>query len=212
MNKPEPGVQARNREAMTKRILAAAERVFAEYGYSGASISRIAAEVGLPKSNVTYYFETKEELYRQVVVDIFNVWRAAADAIHVENDPIEALSDYIDSKLDLARTRLYGSKVWANEIIQRAPIVQDYLEGELRTWTEDRIKVIDTWIAKGQLRPISARHLLYAIWATTQHYADFMHQITTLNDGKEYSDQQWEEAKRAVKDLLLSGVSINESG
>lgn len=208
MNKPERGIQVRNRQEVTARILAAAERVFADYGFTGASISRIAAEAGLPKSNVVYYFETKETLYRRVVEDIFDIWRAAADEITEDADPIAALGAYIDSKLDLARTRPYGSKVWANEIIQRAPIVQDYLEDELRRWTDDRIAVIEVWVARGQVRPISARHLLYAIWAMTQHYADFTHQITTLNDGEELTDAQWNETKRAVKDLLLSGVAV----
>lgn len=211
MNKPDRGIQSRNREEVTGRILSSAERVFADYGYMGASISRIAAEAGIPKSNVVYYFETKEQLYRRVVGEIFDIWRAAADTIAVDNDPVKALGDYIDTKLDLARARPYGSKVWANEIIQRAPIVQDYLEDELRSWTDDRIAVIDAWIARGKIRPISARHLLYAIWATTQHYADFVHQITTLNDGAEYSDAQWAEAKVAVKDILLSGVSLPQS-
>lgn len=200
------GIQSRNRQEITGRILTAAERVFAEFGYAGASISRIAAEAGIPKSNVVYYFETKELLYRRVVGEIFDIWRAAADSITVDNDPIQALGDYIDTKLDLARTRPYGSKVWANEIIQRAPIVQDYLEDELRSWTEDRIVVIEAWIAHGRIRPISARHLLYAIWATTQHYADFTHQITTLNEGVELTNRQWDETKSAVKDLLLRGV------
>lgn len=200
------GIQSRNRQEVTGRILSAAERVFAEFGYAGASISRIAAQAGIPKSNVVYYFETKELLYRRVVGEIFDIWRAAADSITVDNDPIQALGDYIDTKLDLARTRPYGSKVWANEIIQRAPIVQDYLEDELRSWTEDRIVVIEAWIARGQIRPISARHLLYAIWATTQHYADFTHQITTLNEGVELTNRQWDETKSAVKDLLLRGV------
>ncbi|WP_298559518.1 TetR family transcriptional regulator C-terminal domain-containing protein [uncultured Aliiroseovarius sp.] len=200
------GIQSRNRQEITARILTAAERVFAEFGYAGASISRIAAEAGIPKSNVVYYFETKELLYRRVVGEIFDIWRAAADSITVDNDPIQALGDYIDTKLDLARTRPYGSKVWANEIIQRAPIVQDYLEDELRSWTEDRIVVIEAWIANGKIRPISARHLLYAIWATTQHYADFTHQITTLNEGVELTNRQWDETKSAVKDLLLRGV------
>ena len=209
MNKTTKGIQSRNREEKTAQILVAAEKVFAEFGYAGASISRIAALAGIPKSNVVYYFETKEALYRRAVGEIFDIWRAAADSIAVENDPIDALGDYIDTKLDLARTRPYGSKVWANEIIQRAPIVQDYLEDELRSWTENRITVIDAWIANGQIRPISARHLLYAIWATTQHYADFTHQITTLNDGVEFSNQQWDEAKAAVKDLLLSGVQLH---
>ncbi|SMR82641.1 transcriptional regulator, TetR family [Aliiroseovarius halocynthiae] len=206
------GIQSRNRQEITGRILTAAERVFAEFGYAGASISRIAAEAGIPKSNVVYYFETKELLYRRVVGEIFDIWRAAADSITVDNDPIRALGDYIDTKLDLARTRPFGSKVWANEIIQRAPIVQDYLEDELRSWTEDRIVVIEAWIERGKIRPISARHLLYAIWATTQHYADFTHQITTLNEGVELTNRQWEDTKNAVKDLLLSGVQIHGDG
>lgn len=188
--------------------MSGAERVFAEYGFEGASFGRIAQEVKLPKSNVVYYFETKKKLYRLVVEDIFNVWRQAADNIQPENDPQRALGEYIDAKLELARMRPYGSKVWANEIIQRAPIVQDYLENELRQWTNDRIAVIDGWIAEGRIRPINARTFLYAIWATTQHYADFTHQIQTLNDDKELSETQWDETKRAVKDILLNGIAL----
>lgn len=201
------GIQLRQRTETLQRIHLAAERVFADYGYAGASFSRIASEADLPKSNVLYYAQSKEKLYRAVVNDIFDVWRAAADGLHRDNDPIPALSAYIDTKLDLARDRPHGSKVWANEIIQRAPIVQDYLEGELRRWTDERIEVIDGWIARGLMRPISARHLLYSIWATTQHYADFVHQIDTLNENKPMSATQWDETKIAVKDILLGGVA-----
>ena len=163
--------------------------------------------MNLPKSNVVYYFETKKKLYRLVVEDIFKVWRQAADNIQSDSDPVRALGDYIDTKLELARIRPYGSKVWANEIIQRAPIVQDYLENELREWTDDRISVINRWIADGRIRPINPRNLLYAIWATTQHYADFTHQIQTLNDDRELSEAQWDETKRAVKDILINGIA-----
>ncbi|MEL6640417.1 MAG: TetR/AcrR family transcriptional regulator [Pseudomonadota bacterium] len=208
MNKPATGIQAKHREETRERILIAAERVFAEYGFEGASFSRIAAEAELPKSNIVYYFETKMKLYRLVVESIFNVWREAADALQPENDPAQALGDYIDTKLELARERPNGSKVWANEIIQRAPIVQDYLEGELRQWTTDRIAVIDGWIAAGRIRPINARTLLYTIWATTQHYADFTHQIRTLNDDQDLSAAQWDEIKQAVKDILINGVVL----
>jgi TetR/AcrR family transcriptional regulator len=201
------GIQARHREETRERILAAAERIFAEYGYESGSLSRIAAEAELPKSNIVYYFESKHKLYRLVVENIFNIWREAADAIYPENDPEQALSDYIDTKLELARTRPFGSKVWANEIIQRAPIVQDYLEGELRNWTEDRIRIIDGWIAEKRIRPIDSRSLLYAIWATTQHYADFTHQIQTLNNDQEFTEKQWQQTKQAVKDLLIKGVA-----
>lgn len=211
MNQPVRTTQQRNREQTQSRILAAAERVFAEYGYAGGSISQIAAAAGLPKSNVVYYFPTKEALYREVVGDIFEVWREAADCISEQADPIQALSDYIDTKLDLARSRPFGSKVWANEIIQGAPIVQDYLEGELRSWTEDRIRVIDRWIEEGKIQPVSARHFLYAIWAVTQHYSDFGHQISTLNDGAGLSNAQWAETKAAVKQILLQNVALPDA-
>ena len=198
--------QKQNREHNIEKILAAAEMVFAEFGYSGASISRIAEMAGLPKSNIVYYFASKELLYRTVVEDIFNVWRAAADEIVEDADPAFALGSYIDTKLELARTRPYGSKVWANEIIQGAPIVQDYLESELQSWTDQRVFVINRWIELGKIRPVSPKHLLFAIWATTQHYADFKHQISTLNEGSELSAEQWEETKKNVKAILLHGI------
>ncbi|MGR3812872.1 MAG: TetR/AcrR family transcriptional regulator, partial [Cognatishimia activa] len=54
-------------------ILAAAEKVFAEAGYGGATMQLIADLAGLPKANLHYYFPTKEALYRQVVENIFQI-------------------------------------------------------------------------------------------------------------------------------------------
>ena len=206
MDAPQPTKQKKNREKTIEKILTAAEITFADFGYNGASISKIAERAGLPKSNIVYYFASKELLYRTVVEDIFMVWRDAADEIHVDADPKEALGQYIDTKMELARTRPFGSKVWANEIIQGAPIVQDYLETELRSWTEERVAVMNQWIKDGKIRPIQPINLLFAIWATTQHYADFNHQIATLNNGEHLNEAQWLEAKRQVKELLLLGV------
>ncbi len=201
-----PGKQTQNRQMMEKKILDAAEMVFAQHGFAGASVSMIARLAEIPKSNILYYFPTKELLYRTVVEDIFSVWVQAADAISEENSPLDALGSYIDLKMDLARSRPYGSKVWANEVIQGAPVLHDYLVEELRNWTDTRIKVIEAWTAAGKLRPVNGRHLLYLIWATTQHYADFGHQIEKLNHNQPLSDQQWQEAKAAAKSIILGGV------
>jgi TetR/AcrR family transcriptional regulator len=50
--------------------------------------------------------------------------------------------------------------------------------------------------------------LLYMLWATTQHYADFGHQIETLNKGKPLNRAQWAEAKASVKQIILAGIGI----
>ncbi len=193
------------REVNERAILEAAETVFAEFGFAGASTGRIAELAGVPKANLHYYFPTKESLYRRVIDNIFSIWLEAAGSFDSFDDPVEALSRYIDTKMEISRAHPMGSKVWANEIIQRAPIIQDYLETTLRDWTAARVAAIERWIAEGKMAPVDPNHLLYMIWATTQHYADFGHQILTLNGGRELSDAQWATAKRTVTEIILRG-------
>ncbi|MBS8259421.1 TetR/AcrR family transcriptional regulator [Roseibium polysiphoniae] len=189
-------------------ILEAAESVFAEYGFKGATTGMIADHAGLPKANLHYYFPTKLALYRQVVENIFRIWLEAANTFDDCDDPEEALTRYINAKMDISRSHPMGSKVWANEILHKAPVIQDYLETTLGEWTDTRIAVIERWIDQGKMAPIDPRGLLYMIWATTQHYADFNHQIDTLNDGKPLSDQQFAKAKQTVVSIILAGVGI----
>lgn len=203
------GHKAAIREENERAILAAAEEVFAEYGFAGATTSRIAERAGIPKANLHYYFPTKEALYRRIIDNIFTIWLQAADSFDESDDPVEALTRYIHTKMDISRTHPMGSKVWANEIIQRAPLIQDYLETTLREWTASRVAVIERWIAEGRIAPIDPQYLLYMIWAATQHYADFGHQIKTLNGGAELSDQQFDEAKRTVTETILRGIGAS---
>ena len=189
-----------------RAILDAAEEVFAEAGFGGASMQQIADRAGVPKANVHYYFSTKKILYRQVVERVLRIWLSAADSFGEAATPTEALTDYISVKMDLSRSHRAGSKVWATEILQGAPAIQDYLDTTLRDWLATREPIIRNWIATGQMRPIEPKNLLYIIWATTQHFADFSHQIETLNDGKPMDDTDWQAAKDDVTNVILSGL------
>lgn len=195
-----------------RAILEAAEAVFAEHGLRGATTGRIAERAGIPKANLHYYFPTKELLYRHVVEKIFKIWLEAANAFDDCDTPEEALTRYIGAKMDISRKHPMGSKVWANEIIHGAPVIQDYLETTLVEWTETRMAVIDRWIADGRMATIDSRTLLYMIWSTTQHYADFNHQIETLNNGRPLSDAQFETAKQTVVRIILAGVGLRPAG
>lgn len=187
-------------------ILAAAEKVFAEAGFGGATMQLIADMAGLPKANLHYYFATKEELYRRVVETIFEIWLHAAESFDNAPGPVEGIGAYIDAKMDISRHHPFGSKVWASEVMHGAPVIQDYLETTLRQWTEGRVRVIRRWIDEGRMAPVDPHHLLYMIWATTQHYADFGHQIETLNGGRPLSERQWTRAKDSVKTIILRGI------
>lgn len=201
-----PGRRTDIRQQNERLILDAAERVFAEAGFGGATMQLIADMAGLPKANLHYYFPTKEALYRRVVRNIFEIWLDAAASFDDAAGPVEGIGAYVEAKMHISRHHPHGSKVWAAEVMHGAPVIQDYLETTLRDWTESRISVIERWIAKDQMAPIDPRHLLYMLWATTQHYADFCHQIETLNAGQPLSDRQWRDATDSVKQIILRGI------
>ena len=201
--KPRPTIREENEQA----LLAAAERVFAEQGFAGATTAAIAREAGVPKANLHYYFATKEQLYRAVVERVLNAWLAAASSFDASDDPLEALAAYIGAKMDLAREMPLSSRIWSAEIMRGAPIIQDFLDTTLTQWVASRGAVVERWIAAGKIKPIDPKFLLYMIWATTQQYANASHEMATLNGGRPLDDAAFERAKRQVIDTIISGVA-----
>ncbi|WP_186030580.1 TetR/AcrR family transcriptional regulator [Burkholderia gladioli] len=195
--------KAHIRESNEAQLLACAEAVFAERGLDGASTALIAERAGVPKANLHYYFPTKLALYRRVLEDLFDDWHQAAGAFEGGDDPVEAIGGYVRAKMELSRRRPLGSKVWANEIIRGAEHMQDILAQRVKPWFDTRAKAIDDWIARGLLAPVDAHALLYLIWATTQHYADFDAQIQALSGKRALTKKAFETKTEQVVQLVL---------
>ncbi|AOI80795.1 TetR/AcrR family transcriptional regulator [Burkholderia sp. NRF60-BP8] len=195
--------KAHIRESNEAHLLACAEAVFAERGLAGASTSMIAERAGLPKANVHYYFPTKLALYRRVLDDLFEDWHRAAGSFEAGDDPVEAIGGYVRAKMALSQRRPLGSKVWANEIIHGAEHMQDILSQRVKPWFDTRIKVIEGWIARGLLAPIDPHALMYLIWATTQHYADFDAQIRALSGKRAFTKKAFDEKTEQVVQLVI---------
>ncbi|WP_175856519.1 TetR/AcrR family transcriptional regulator [Burkholderia anthina] len=195
--------KAHIRESNEAHLLACAEAVFAERGLDGASTAMIAERAGLPKANLHYYFPTKLALYRRVLDDLFEDWHHAAGPFEDGDDPVEAISSYVRAKMDLSRRRPLGSKVWANEIIHGATHMQDILSERVKPWFDQRVAVVEGWIARGLLAPVDAHALLYLVWATTQHYADFDAQIRALSGKRAFTQKGFDEKTEQVVQLVI---------
>ncbi|HGL6717381.1 TetR/AcrR family transcriptional regulator [Burkholderia contaminans] len=195
--------KAHIRESNEAHLLACAEAVFAERGLDGASTAMIAERAGLPKANLHYYFPTKLALYRRVLEDLFEDWHRAAGSFEGGDDPVEAIGGYVRAKMALSRRRPLGSKVWANEIIHGAEHMQDILSERVKPWFDTRVQVIDSWIVRGLLAPIDAHALMYLIWATTQHYADFDAQIRALSGKRTFTQKAFDEKTEQVVQLVI---------
>jgi TetR/AcrR family transcriptional regulator len=200
-----PGAKRRLNEG---RILAAAEEVFAETGYAGATTAAIAEKAGLPKANLHYYFRTKDALYRRVLEDILEQWLATGDQIVAEADPAQALGAYIAAKVEHSRRRPLASKVFANELLHGAPRLGDYLRREVRHWVTGKARVIDGWVAAGAMAPVEARHLFFVIWAATQTYADFDCQVAAVLGRDRLRDGDYQSAAALITKLVLDGCGV----
>jgi TetR/AcrR family transcriptional regulator len=188
-------------------ILKAAEEVFAAKGFDGATTAEIAARAGLPKANLHYYFPTKEAVYRAVIADTLHLWLSLFDHIAPDDDPAEALGGYIRRKMRHSFEHPLPSRIFALEVIRGAPVIRDFLAGDLRAWVEEKGRVIRAWAGQGRMAAVEPAHLFFTIWAATQTYADFDAQITAVL-GRRQTVRDRELATEQLVGLLLRGCGL----
>lgn len=206
------GIRARSRARIEANIRRAAEEVFAEMGFEGASTSLIAKRAGLPKANLHYYFKTKNDLYQFVLRDIIELWLNTAQEIQPDGDPATALAHYIAQKIDLARDRPIASRVFANEVLHGAPRFDEFMRRDLKDWVERKATIIDGWVAQGRMDPIDPKHLFFMIWATTQTYADFTVQIAAVLGRRDLTENDYRVAADQITKIILKGCGLSGPG
>ena len=200
---------SRSKNQIEKRavILNAAERVFAIHGFAGSRLIEIAEKAGLPKSNILYYFRSKEDIYGSLCQDILENWLEAIGDISENSEPSDALKKYIVAKMELSKKRPFASKVFAMEIISGAPVIGDYLATELRSWVDNQAKIFRAWQERGQIIDISPYHVFFVIWAVTQTYADFETQIKLVLGDEHLGSSEHDRAVKAVTEIILNGLA-----
>ncbi len=202
-SKMDGSIGAKNKQ----KILVAAEKAFATYGFKGTSVQQIADEAELPKTNILYYFKSKQGLYVAMLQDIMSLWNSRFDQVTEDDDPAESLADYIADKMTMSRTHPQASKIFAMEVLNGAPYLNKFFSNEHVAWMEGRVAILNSWIAQGRMTAVDPLYLLFHIWACTQHYADFSAQITSLR-GKTMKRADFDEATRQLVQLILSGCGL----
>ena len=187
-------------------ILNAALDVFSLNGFRGATIDQIAEAAGMSKPNLLYYFASKEEIHKRLLDDMLDLWLDPLRALDNEGDPISELRSYIRRKLEMARDFPRESRLFANEMLQGAPHAIDVLQGELKMLVDDKAKVIEAWMDDGRITRTDPYHLIFSIWATTQHYADFDVQVRAVLGKDRGGDGRFEDAARYLENLFMHGL------
>ncbi|KQP03586.1 HTH-type transcriptional regulator RutR [Pseudorhodoferax sp. Leaf265] len=210
----QPATKQRGRKIEDKRnvILSAALSLFSRFGLHGTTVDQVAARAKVSKSNLLYHFANKEELYVSVLRELLQVWLEPLRGFAAEQDPRTAIAGYIRNKLALSRDRPDASRLFCLEMVQGAPLLRDELARELRDLVERKSEVIRAWVADGRLAPVEPHHLVFALWAVTQHYADFAVQVEALT-GRTLADADFfEETVRNLQAIVLDGIARTPVG
>ena len=195
-------IQRENRE----RILEAALEVFSSYGFRGATVDQIAAAAGMSKPNLLYYFRGKEDMQHGLLDHLMSIWLDPLREMDAEGEPIDEIRLYIKRKLDMARDYPRESRLFASEILQGAPRLQELLRVQLKVLVDEKVEVIHKWMDQGRLAKCSPYHLIFSIWSTTQHYADFDAQLKIILTPDKYNVSRFEDAEQYLEQLFVHGL------
>ncbi|PWJ83890.1 TetR family transcriptional regulator [Pseudaminobacter salicylatoxidans] len=200
--------QRRTRIQQEKRelILEAALEVFSIHGFRGSTIDQIADTAGMSKPNLLYYFRHKEDIYTTLMQRLLTTWLAPLRELDDSGDPIAEIRDYIHRKLEMARDYPRESRLFANEILQGAPRIMPLLEGELKALCDEKAEIIKGWMRAGKIVRTDPWHLIFSIWATTQHYADFDVQVRAVLGPDRSGDDRFDDASRFLEQLFVHGL------
>lgn len=198
--------RTRIQEEKEERILEAALEVFSLHGFRGATVDQIAEVAGMSKPNLLYYFRTKEAMHRALITRVLDTWLDPLREFDAGGNPVSEIRSYIRRKLEMARDYPRESRLFANEILQGAPRILPMIEGELKALVDEKAQVIRGWMRAGRIIRTDPYHLIFSIWATTQHYADFDVQVRAVLGPDRGGEGRFEDAARFLEQIFIEGL------
>ncbi|RWX17651.1 TetR family transcriptional regulator [Rhizobium hidalgonense] len=203
--------RTRIQEEKEEQILEAALDVFSARGFRGSTIDQIAEVAGMSKPNLLYYFRTKEAMHRALIDRVLYTWLEPLRAFDADGNPEEEIRSYIRRKLEMARDFPRESRLFANEVLQGAPHIEDELKGPLKELVDEKAEVIRAWTKSGKIAECDPYHLIFSIWSTTQHYADFDVQVRAVLGEEHAGEGRFEDAARFLEQLFIGGLRLDRS-
>ena len=198
-----------NRDKLEADIIGAAVKVFAECGYEGTSIATVAENAGMSKQNLMYYFPTKQALYERVLDGVLDDWLERMDSLaDPAQDPRDVLRAYVQAKLRFSREQPWASRVYAMEVISGAQLYGEQIQKRVVPLLRKDIEVFERWIGEGKIAAVNATHLLFAIWAMTQSYADFSTQMALVLNRKQLSKKDFDDGEAMITNMVLAAVAL----
>lgn len=209
------GTENEDPDQVRKNILDAALVEFAAKGLQGARVDIIAKTAGTAKRMIYYYFQSKEELYRQTLVHAFGRTSAMGSADDLDKLPIlEALHHAIDRGFDMHFNRPNFVKLLLQENFQHGEQIRQLpeLAEQTRYAVELWRRLLDRGKANGIVRTdIDPTRLHHTVSALSQFYISNRNSLA-INFGIDTETaESIADHRRHVKQIVLTWILMPET-
>ncbi|MBP7868472.1 MAG: TetR/AcrR family transcriptional regulator [Firmicutes bacterium] len=152
-------------EAESKaRLLAAAERLFAEQGYAATSIGDISESAGVNRALIYYYFKNKRDLYWAVIREGVEQMSVVMAAAAVSGRSIrEKLGAFVDGYYRLLLKRQDTVRIAFREITGSGEKLGLSIKGCFGENLAQLQAIIREGIASGELRPLDPEMTAHSV-------------------------------------------------
>jgi TetR/AcrR family transcriptional regulator len=193
-------------DAVRRRILDAAEHVFAERGYAGATTREIALEADIRKRMLFYYFPTKAVLYHAVLERIVMNLVAIHERFRDEPGPI-GLGEAAEALTAFAAANLGALKLLHREIMDAGPHLAGLARTHLRPLFARGAEEVERNMMRGNFRRGDPMHTLVNVGGLTLYYFLLVPLLRLLWDRDPLAPEALIERAAVVRDWLMYGLA-----
>lgn len=117
------------------KILETAEALFADRGYAGVGMQRVASDVGLGKSSLFHHFASKRALYEEVLAAVLGRIRAQLQpALASTGAPGQRLEHLIDALIDALAEHPTSARLLLRSVVEDPPELAERPGAEPSAW------------------------------------------------------------------------------
>jgi len=200
------GPRVRDSERTRRKLLDAAETIFAKNGLEGASTEAIARRAGVSKTMLFYYFHNKEQLYLEVLRRLFEAVIDSARAAEIESmPPPDALRAIVQEYFDIHHRRPTYAELTIRETMSYGGKYLQKLKYDL-PFVGQLMRVLRRGELEGQFRAVDPLKTTISLIGMTKIVFTYRQAMERMLEQDVLSSEAIAEWRDHIVDLLLNGV------
>lgn len=194
-------------EGLKKRILAGALAIFAEFGLQGARMEQIADHAQTTKRMVVYHFSTKENLYVEVLEQVYQAIRQHETGLNLaEMPPVIAMARLAEASFDYHISHPDFMRLVCSENLMRGRYISQ--SSRIKTLNQSALDVLEDILRRGKesgvfdskAETVDVHRLISSICT---HNVSNRYTFHTLFGGNESEQQSLARNRQLVVDATL---------